>query len=70
MKVEIKRGLGGCVGHGRCSVLAGAVYRLDDDGYNADQGTIIEIDADHERAARVGAQNCPERAIIILDDAE
>jgi ferredoxin len=27
-----------CTGHGRCAKYAPNVYRLDDDGYNADRG--------------------------------
>lgn len=65
MKVKIDATL--CSGHGRCAKLAPDVYRLDDNGYNADRGKTLEIDPALESAARKGAKLCPERAITILE---
>ena len=65
MKVQIDATL--CSGHGRCAKLAPDVYRLDDNGYNADRGKTLEIDPALEAAARKGAKLCPERAITILE---
>jgi ferredoxin len=57
-----------CSGHGRCFVLAPEVYRLDDEGYNADRGTTIEVPPDLEKKAMIGVKNCPEAAIIPVED--
>jgi ferredoxin len=57
-----------CTGHGRCYVLAERVYRLDEEGYNADRGSAIDVPAGLEADARRGAQNCPEGAIVLIDD--
>jgi len=65
MKVEIDDQL--CSGHGRCSILAPEVYRLDDNGYNADRGQIIDVPAGYEAAAALGMRNCPEAAINAVD---
>lgn len=65
MKVEIDDQL--CSGHGRCFILAPEVYRLDDDGYNADRGQIIDVTPGYEDAAALGIRNCPEAAINTVD---
>jgi ferredoxin len=65
MKVEIDREL--CSGHGRCFTLAGDVYRSDDEGYNADRGSVIDVPAEHEAAAKLGIRSCPEAAISLVD---
>jgi ferredoxin len=54
-----------CQGHGRCYVLAPAIFAPDDDGY----GTVITADvpAEHRDAAATGAANCPEDAIEVTD---
>ena len=65
MKAKIDDKL--CSGHGRCFVLAPEVYELDDEGYNAARGSVIEVDPEHEDAARLGAENCPEAAISLIE---
>jgi len=55
-----------CQGHGRCYVLASAVYAADDDGYG--EVAVDTIGADLVEAARLGADNCPEDAITLTDD--
>lgn len=52
-----------CSGHGRCYVLAPAVFGSDDDGY----GTVLDeaVGADHARDAELGTASCPERAITL-----
>jgi ferredoxin len=65
MKVQLDRER--CQGHGRCYVLASAVFASDDDGY----GLVVSIDVvadDLQEAARKGAGNCPEDAITIIED--
>jgi ferredoxin len=66
MKISIDAGL--CSGHGRCAILADEVYELDDDGYNAHRGSVVAVPDGHESEARFGAENCPERAIEILEN--
>jgi ferredoxin len=65
MRVKIDQDL--CSGHGRCQVVAGQVYKLDSNGYNADRGKTLEIPAALEAVARKGAKLCPERAITIVE---
>lgn len=65
MKVKIDHK---CTGHGRCYVLAENVYRLDDDGYNADRGSVIDVPPGEEKAAMVGLKNCPEAAIELVEE--
>lgn len=66
MKVEIDEVL--CTGHGRCAVLAKDVYRLDDNGYNADSGSVLEVPAGLEERATFGMDNCPEGAITLVPE--
>jgi ferredoxin len=54
-----------CSGHARCFELAPDVYEVDDNGYNLDIGNTVNVAAGNDTAARLGADSCPERAIII-----
>ncbi|MEQ8841869.1 MAG: ferredoxin [Acidimicrobiales bacterium] len=59
-----------CQGHGRCYVLAPAVFESDDDGYGIVVSTLAvnsEILPDLHDAARKGAANCPEDAITLTE---
>jgi len=64
VKVRIDREL--CAGHGRCYGLAPGVYDCDDLGH----GMVIaeEVPESLRAQAELGAQNCPERAIVITED--
>ena len=63
MHISVDREL--CSGHGRCAVVAATVYALDDEGFCAiDEADVLP---GHEEAARKGANNCPERAITVVD---
>ena len=53
-----------CVGHGRCYALAPDVYDADDRGHCVVR-VAGEVPAELQEAARVGASNCPEDAILI-----
>lgn len=55
-----------CMGHGRCYALAPEIYEPDDDGYCLDPSG--PVPAGSEAAARLGARNCPEEAITVLDE--
>jgi ferredoxin len=63
MKIIVNREA--CSGHGRCHAVAPEVYTLDDDGYNAADGE-FEVAEHLHAAARLGADNCPERCITII----
>lgn len=71
MKVHIDEGVDGgqqgCTGHGRCAVMAGDFYEVDDNGYNVHRGETLDVPAGLESAATFGAQVCPERAIAVLE---
>lgn len=63
MRVRVNRAM--CQGHGVCCVNAPDIYKIgDDDLAYVEQE---EVPAGREEDARMGAQNCPERAIEILD---
>ena len=55
-----------CTGHGRCYSLAPEVYEPDDDGYCATRA--LDVPAGLEDQARLGATNCPERAITVTHE--
>ncbi len=61
MKVVVD--LAKCVGHGRCYVLAPDVFEDDDRGY-----CVLKVEQpspELEAQARLGEENCPERAIRV-----
>jgi ferredoxin len=66
MKMKIDQEL--CTGHGRCAHYAPSVFRLDDDGYNSDRGSTIDVPEGEEKAAAMGMKSCPEKAITIIED--
>lgn len=61
MKVRVDSDL--CTGHGRCYVLAGAVYQEDEEGFNAQLDSTIDVPAGLEEPALLGLKSCPEAAI-------
>lgn len=65
MKVKIDGAL--CTGNGRCWEYAKDVYELDDNGYNLNRGKTVDVAAGREDAARLGARNCPEQAIEVIE---
>ena len=54
-----------CVGHGRCYVLAPEVFTTDDYGHCV--VVADTVDGALADQARAGADNCPERAIVVED---
>lgn len=54
-----------CVGHGRCYMLAPDVFGEDERGHCRPQSA--EVPRELERAARLGAESCPEGAIRLED---
>ena len=61
MRVRVDPAL--CVGHGRCYMLAPEVYSEDERGHCRVERA--ELPRDLENSARLGADNCPEGAILI-----
>ena len=61
VKVRVDTDL--CVGHGRCYVLAPDVFAADDFGHC--ELLVSDVEGALADQARVGADNCPERAISI-----
>jgi ferredoxin len=55
-----------CVGHGRCYALAPDVFGADDFGHC--EILIENPEGALAAQARLGAENCPERAIAVEDD--
>ncbi|HUO49159.1 MAG TPA: ferredoxin [Acidimicrobiales bacterium] len=54
-----------CQGHGRCYTLAPDVFDSDDLGHCVVTTELVA--PEHEDAARQGVENCPERALTIVD---
>jgi ferredoxin len=63
MKVRVDPDL--CVGHGRCYALAPDVFGPDDYGHC--EILVDSTDGALAEQARIGAENCPERAITLED---
>jgi len=55
-----------CQGHGRCYTLAPDVFDADDAG----RCVVLthEVATEHEKAARLGVDNCPEHALSLDED--
>jgi len=66
MKVIVNKAL--CSGHARCAMTGPDFYELDADGYSAI--TEKDVPPGLEDQARRGARACPERAILVVEDAE
>jgi ferredoxin len=59
-----------CSGHARCGDVAPEIYELDDEGYNLlrHEG-VVEVPPGQEAAAERGMRVCPERAILVVEEA-
>ncbi|MFG1863275.1 ferredoxin [Microbispora bryophytorum] len=57
-----------CQGHGRCYDLSPDLFTEDDEGYGRVAGDGL-VPEGAERAARVAASNCPEKAIVLVEEA-
>ena len=66
MKVHVDQAK--CQGHGRCYALAPEVYDADDEGHCVLLFPDADVPAEHEAKARLGAANCPERALTVVED--
>lgn len=56
-----------CQGHNRCFVVAPELFELDDYGY-AHAVNDGEVPPELEEKARLAIQNCPENAILVLEE--
>lgn len=66
MKIRIDKAR--CVGNARCAAVAPGLFQLNDDGYIAVNE--IDVPAGQEALARRGARACPERIIVVDDEAD
>jgi ferredoxin len=56
----------GCMGHGRCYVMAPDLLAYDDEGYVTIRGLAIDVPDDQLEAAEDAAATCPEQAITLI----
>ena len=56
-----------CQGHNRCYLLAPGLFKVDDFGYATPRGDGT-VPLDMQEKARLAVENCPERAIDIIDE--
>jgi ferredoxin len=66
MRVHVDQDL--CQGHGRCYSLAPELFEPDEIGNGVELNDGV-VPPDQEDAARKAVLNCPERAIVIEEDA-
>ena len=65
MKVKVDQEK--CQGHNRCFVVASELFELDEFGYSHEvNGGVIPPEL--EEKARLAVANCPENAIIIVEE--
>ena len=55
-----------CTGHGRCYTLAPDVFDSDDQGHCVVK--VAVVDSALLDQARTGVDNCPERALALVED--
>ena len=56
-----------CQGHNRCYAMAPGMFKVDDEGYATPRGDGV-LTADTIELAQRAVENCPERAIEIVED--
>jgi ferredoxin len=56
-----------CTGHGRCYSLAPDIFEPDDEGYNAQRDSSIDVSPDDEESAVMAVHSCPEGAITMVE---
>jgi len=65
MKLRIDKAR--CAGNARCAAVSEKLFPLDDNGYIAVEE--IDVPPGMEALARRGARACPERIIVVEDEA-
>jgi ferredoxin len=58
-----------CQGHGRCYDLAPDLFGADDEGYSVLVHADGLVPDGLEDDARLAADNCPEAAVLVLEEA-
>ncbi len=56
----------GCIGHGRCYLLAPDLLTDDDEGFVTIRDQTIDVPADQVEAAEDAEGTCPEQAIRLI----
>jgi ferredoxin len=56
-----------CQGHGRCYDLAPDLFAEDDEGYGQVRNSGV-VPPEHEAAAHLAEANCPEQAVMIVEE--
>ena len=59
-----------CQGHNRCYAMAPGMFKVDEYGYATPQGDGALEDQDDVDLAERAVENCPERAIFIIEEEE
>lgn len=59
-----------CQGHNRCYAMAPGMFKVDEYGYATPQGDGVLEDEDDIELADRAVENCPERAIFIIEEDE
>jgi ferredoxin len=57
-----------CQGHNRCYAMAPGMFKVDDLGYAQPRGDGTLKSDDEVKLAERAVENCPERAISIVDE--
>ena len=57
-----------CQGHNRCYAMAPGMFKVDDLGYATPRGDGALKNDDDIKLAERAVENCPERAISIVDE--
>jgi len=56
-----------CQGHNRCYALAPGLFKVDEYGYATARGDGT-VPKDLEEKAKLAIENCPERAIFVVEE--
>ena len=59
-----------CQGHNRCYAMAPGMFKVDEYGYASPQGDDVLADQEDLELAQRAVDNCPERAIDIIEEDE
>ena len=57
-----------CQGHNRCYAMAPGMFKVDEYGYAQPQGDGTLEDEEDVELAKRAVENCPERAISIVEE--
>jgi len=59
-----------CQGHNRCYAMAPGMFKVDEYGYASPQGDGVLENAEDLELAQRAIENCPERAIYLIEEDE